>query len=232
MFGGKQVKDDPETSLARCIVLLDDIRAYRRKDVEQIEIQFTALRKSRFSEFYDMWVKTRPYAEKIVDMPAMIPGVKKLIRAISWLKLLNKVFMILVVLFISLQIVPIWRSSLGADFLSGTGLYLLIGTVLVVVATLNVVSLLDYRTRKKIIAYEDETMDKYAPAREKMKEGVSRMMKSLARESKRSGKDTNYYALVLYFDDYENIEVVDKWRPRSMGLFKKSYNHYHVVPKA
>lgn len=232
MFGARQVKDDPETSLARCIVLLDDIRAYRRKEIEQIETQFGALKKSRFSEFYDMWVKARPYAEKIVDMPSMVPGVKRLIQAISWLKLLNKVFLILVVLFISFQIVPLWRSSLGADFVSGLGLYILIGSVLVVIATLNIVSLLDYRTRRKIIAYEEETMDKYAPAREKMKEAVSRMLKALARESKRSGRDPNYFALVLYFDDYENLEVVDKWRPRSLGLFKKSYNHYHIIPKA
>ena len=231
LFGGKRVEDDPETSLARCIVLLDDIRAYRRKDVEQIEAQFTTLKKTRFSEFYDMWVKTRPHAEKIVDMPSKVEGVPRLIRAISWLKLLNKIFLILVVLFISFQIVPIWRSSLGADFVNGIGLYALIGTILVVVASLNVVSLLDYKTRKKIIAYEEETMDRYAPSREKMKEGVSRMMKSLARESKRSGRDPNYFALVLYFDDYENIEVVDKWRPRSLGIFKKSYNHYHVIPK-
>jgi hypothetical protein len=232
MFGGKQVKDDPETSLARCIVLLDDIRAYRRKEVEQIETQFAALKKSRFSEFYDMWVKTRQYAEDIVDMPSMIPGVKGLIRKISWLKLINKILMIMVVLLISFQIVPIWRSSLGADFLNGVGLYLLIGTVLAIVAILNIVSLLDYRTRKKIIAYEEETMDKYAPAREKMKDGISKMMKSLAREAKRSGKDANYFGLVLYYDDYENIEVINKWRPKSLGIFKKSYNHYHVVPKS
>lgn len=231
MFGRKQAVDDPETSLARCVVLCDDIRAYRRKDVEQIEAQFSALKKSRFSEFYDMWVKARPSAEKIVDMPMQIPGVKKLIRTVSVVKLLNKVSMIFVVLFISFQLVPIWRRTLGADFLSGIGLYILIGTVLVVVGALNIVSMLDYRIRKKIIAYEEETMDSYAPAREKMKDCVSRMMRSLAREAKRSGKDPNYYGLVLYFDDYEYIEVVDKWRPKSLGIFKKSYNHYHVVPK-
>lgn len=232
MFGRRQVVDDPETSLARCIVLCDDIRAYRRKDVEQLETQFSALKKSRFSEFYDMWVKARPSAERIVDMPFQITGVKQLIRAVSIVKLLSKVFMILVVLFISFQIVPIWRSTLGGDFLNGVGLYILIAVVLAIVTSLNVVSLLDYRIRKKVIAYEEETMDKYAPAREKMKECVSRMMRALARESKRSGKDPNYYGLILYFDDYDSIEVVDKWRPKSLGLFKKSYNHYHVVPKA
>lgn len=232
MFGRREVSEDPETSLARCIVLCDDIRAYRRKDVEMIDAQFSALKKSRYSEYYDMWVKARPSAERIVDMPLKIPGVKSLIRWVSLLKLVNKAFLILVVLFIAFQLVPIWRRSLGSEFLGGTGLYLLIGTVLVVVVTLNIVSLLDYRIRRKIIAYEEETMDKYAPAREKMRECVSRMMKSLARETKRSGRDPNYYALVLYFDDYDNIEVVDKWRPRSLGIFKKSYNHYHVIPKA
>lgn len=232
MFGRRQVSEDPETSLARCIVLCDDIRAYRRKDVEMIDAQFSALKKSRFSEYYDMWTKARPSAEKIVDMPLQIPGVKGLIRSVSLLKLLNKIFLIFVVLFIAFQLVPIWRRSLGSDFLGGTGLYLLIGTVLVVVVTLNIISLLDYRIRKKVIAYEEETMDKYAPAREKMKECVSRMLKSLAREAKRSGKDPNYYGLVLYFDDYGSIEVVNKWRPRSLGIFKKSYHHYHVIPKS
>ncbi|MCU0852845.1 MAG: hypothetical protein MUC90_06310 [Thermoplasmata archaeon] len=232
MFGGRQTKDDPETSLARCIVLLDDLRAYRRKDIEQVERQFGALKKTRLSEYYDMWVKTRPHAERIVDMPAQVPGVKKLIQAIGWLRLLNKISMILLVLFISFQIVPIWRSSLGGDFVNGIGLYILLGTVLFVVALLNVVSILDYRTRKRIITYEEGTMDKYASDREKMKEGVNRMMKALARESKRSGKDPNYFGMVLYFDDYENIEVVDKWRPKSLGIFKKSYSHFQVIPKA
>jgi len=57
------------------------------------------------------------------------------------------------------------------------------------------------------------------------------MMKSLAKEAKRGAKGLEYYGLVLYFDDYDNIEVVDKWRPKSMGIFKRSYNHYQVVPK-
>ena len=231
MFGRKRQEDDPATTLARCIVLLDDIRAYRRKDVEQIEAQFTALKKSRFKEFYDMWVKARPSVETIVDMPIEVPGVKGLIRTISWMKVVNKVFLTFVVLFVALQIVPIWRSTLGYDFLSGIGLMVLIAFILLVVVSLNVVTFIDYRIRKRIIAYEDSTTDQYAPAREKMKECVNKMMKSLAREAARSGKDKDYYGLVLYFDDYSNIEVVDHWRPKSMVFFKKSYNHYQVIPK-
>jgi hypothetical protein len=231
MFGRKQKEEDPETTLARCIVLLDDVRAYRRKDTEQIEQQFAPLKKSRFKEHYDLWVKVRPFAEKIVDMPAKIPGVPSLIRAIGWMKVANRVFLIVLILFIAFQIVPVWRRNLGQEFLSGLGLILLLSFVILMVVTLNVVTILDYRVRKKIIAYEEATMDEYAAAREKMKEGVSKMMRSLAREVGRSKTDPNYYGLVLYFDDYDNIEVVDKWRPKSMGLFKKSYKHYQVIPK-
>ena len=231
MFGRKQTEDNPETALARCIVLLDDIRAYRRKDVEQIDAQFDVLKKSRFKDHYDTWVKARPAAEKIVDMPMKVPGAKKLIKTIGWMKVVNKVFLIFLVLFAAFQIVPIWRRTLGQDFLSGAGLTVVIAFVVLVVISLNVVTFLDYRIRKKIIKFEDETMEEYAPAREKMKEAVSKMMKSLAREVARSKKSPDYYGLVLYFDDYENIEVVDKWRPKSMGVFKKSYNHFQVVPK-
>jgi hypothetical protein len=231
MFGRKQTEDNPETALARCIVLLDDIRAYRRKDVEQIDAQFDALKKSRFKDHYDTWVKVRPAAEKIIDMPMKVPGAKKLIKVIGWMKVVNKVFLIFLVLFAAFQIVPIWRRTLGPDFLSGAGLTVVIAFVVLVVISLNVVTFLDYRIRKKIIKFEDETMDEYSPAREKMKEAVSKMMKSLAREVARSKKSPDYYGLVLYFDDYENIEVVDKWRPKSMGVFKKSYNHFQVVPK-
>jgi hypothetical protein len=231
MFGRKQREEDPETTLARCIVLLDDIRAYRRKNVEQIEDQFAPLKKSRYRDMYDMWAKAKPSAEKIVDMPASIPGVPKLIRAIGWLKVANRVFMIILILLVAFQLVPVWRRSLGADFLRGPGLVLLLGFVLLVVISLNLVTFIDYRVRKKIIAYEAATMDEYAPAREKMKEGVNKMMRSLAREVSRSKMDPDYYGLVLYFDDYDSIEVVNKWRPKSMGLFKKSYNHYQVIPK-
>ncbi len=199
--------------------------------VEQIEDQFAPLKKSRYKDVYDMWVKARPSAEKIIDMPARIPRVPSLIRAIGWLKVANRVFMIILILLIAFQIVPVWRRTLGHEFLSGPGLIMLLSFILLVVISLNISSVLDYRVRKRIIAYEDSTMDEYASARDKMKEGVNKMMRSLAREVSRTKTDPNYYGLVLYFDDYDNIEVVDKWRPRSLGIFKKTYNHYQVVPK-
>lgn len=227
----KKREEDPETTLARCIVLLDDIRAYRRKDPEQIEIQFEPLKKSRFKDIYDMWTKARPAAEKIVDMPLKIPGAKETIRRLAWLKVANRMFLVALIFFVALQIVPVWRRTLGHEFLSGYGLILAGVFVVLVVVSMNIAMVMDYRLRKKIVAYEESTMDQYASARDKMKESVNKMMRSLAREIGRNKEDPDYYGLVLYFDDYDNIEVTDKWRPKSMFFFKKSYNHFQVVPK-
>lgn len=231
MFGRKPKEEDPETTLARCIVLLDDVRAYRRKDPEQIEAQFAPLKKSRFREHYEMWVKARPAAEKIADMPIKIPGAKETIRRLAWLKVVNRVFIIFLVFFIAIQLVPIWRRTFGSEFLGGPGLWLAGAFIALVLVSMNLATFMDYRLRKKIVAYEEATMDEYAPSREKMKECVNKMMRSLAREVARSKQSPDYYGLILYFDDYDNIEVTGQWKPKSMLFFKKSYNHYQVVPK-
>jgi hypothetical protein len=227
----KEKPEDPVITLARCINLLDDIRAYRRKDVEKIEQTFSRLKGSRFKEFYDMWVKLRPHAEKIVDMPMQVNGVRQMINRLAWVKLIGRVGLIVIILLLSLQIVPAWRRALGGNPFGGQGI-IYVGIVVVFVAALmNLSSVMDYRIRKRVIAYEDATVDKYAPNRERMKEGVNRMLRSLGRESTRKGRDPRDFGLVLYFDDYDNIQVVKKWQPKSMGMFKKSYYHYQVLPK-
>jgi hypothetical protein len=231
MLGRRQQEEDPETTLARCIVLLDDVRAYRRKDIKQVEAQFAPLKKARFKDIYDMWVKARPSAEKIVDMPLKVPGVRQSISRLAWLGVTNKVFLIFLMLFVALLIVPVWTRPLGPSFLGVNGLLYAAFFLLLVVVSMTVSTVMDYRIRKKIIAYEKSTMDQYAPAREKMKECASRIMTTLAKEVSRSKKDPNDYGLVLYFDDYDNLEVVNKWKPRSMFFFKKSYNHFQVIPK-
>jgi hypothetical protein len=231
MFGRKKEEEDPITTLARCIVLLDDIRAYRRKDVERIDEVFSRLKKTRFKDHYEIWVKARPAAEKIVDMPEQVEGVPKLIRAISWLRVANRVALIGLVFFLAIQIVPIWRRTLGPDFLEGNAFLYSTISVLVLVVAMNFQTYLDFRVRKKIVAYEEATMDQYSSSREKMKSCVDKMLHSLAKETVKSGVDTRYWGLILYFDDYDNIQVVKQWRPKSMWIFKKSYNHYQVIPK-
>ena len=231
MFGRKKKEEEPVTTLARGLVLLDDIRAYRRKDPEMIESVFADLKKSRFREFYDMWVKARPSAEKIIDMPTKVEGVRQLIRLLSWLKVANRILLIILVLIVALMIVPVWRNALGHDVFSGNGFIYATVFVFLAVISMNVATALDFRIRKKIVAYESATMAQYAPAREKMKECVNKMMRALAKEAKRDSRGRDFYGLVLYFDDYDNIEVVNKWQPKSIGIFKRSYYHYQVVPK-
>lgn len=227
----KKKEEDPVSTLAKCIVLLDDLRAYRRKDVEQVDQVFSDLKKTRFRDHYDMWVKTRPYAEKIVDMPFKIEGVKKMIQKLAWLKVANRIFLIVLVIFIAILLVPVWRNMLGPEPLGGNAfLYATIAVVLVV-GSMNISAFIDYRIRKKIIAYERETMGEYALARDKMKEGVNKMLRSLAKEAHRKGVNPIEYSIVLYFDDYDGIEVIKQWRPRAIGIFKKSYSHFQVVPK-
>lgn len=227
----KKKEEDPVSVLARCIDLTDGLRAYRRKDPEEIDVVFSGLKGTRFREHYDQWVKARPAAEKIAEMPVKIPGVKKMIQNLGWLKVANRVFLIFLVVFIAVQIVPAWRDALGPGAFGGNGF--LYATVLVMLAVLsmNLSTYIDYRIRKKIIAYERRTMDEYASSRDRMKEFANKMLRSLAKEAQRVGGDKNAFSIILYFDDYDNVEVVKQWRPRSMGFFKKSYSHYQVVPK-
>lgn len=222
---------DPLTTLARCIGLLDDIRAYRRKDVEQIEAVFSSLKKTRFREHYDQWVKVRPYVEKIVDMPTKVPGVKKMITNLGWLKVANRLMLIVLVVLASTLIVPAWRRALGENPFGGHSMLVLGIAVALVMTSLNLATVLDYRIRKKIIAYEASTMDEYAPAREKIKAAIDKMLRTLGRELEKQGTWRDGLTLVLYFDDYEHAKVIRKWRPKAVGIWKKPYHHYEVFPK-
>jgi len=231
MWGRKDKEEDPVSTLARCIVLLDDIRAYRRKDVERIEDTFSKLKKSRFKEHYDLWVKVRPSAERIVDMPLKVEGVPRIIRSLAWLKVANRFGIIVVIFLIAIQIVPAWKRALGPQPFGGhLFLYSLVAVVAVVVLV-NLGTVLDYIIRRRIIAYESSTTDEYAGDRNRMREGINKMMKSLAREANRSENNPQDFGLVLYFDDYEHIQVVKQWKPKSMGIFKKPYNYYQVIPR-
>lgn len=227
----KEKKVDPVSQLAQCIAFLDDTRAYKRKDVDRIDQAFSELKKTRFKDHYDMWVKARPAAEKIADMPLKIPGVERMIRSLAWIKIANRVGLIVLIGFVAIQIVPAWRRVLGPHPFGGHAFLYSMIAVLVVVVAMNYATVVDYRIRKKVIRYEKETQDQYAPYRAKMKECVNKMLRSLAKEANRGGERPEDYRMILYFDDYDNIKVVNKWRPKSMFVFKKSFDLHEIVPK-
>ncbi len=155
----KEKKVDPVSQLAQCIAFLDDTRAYKRKDVDRIDAAFSELKKTRFKEHYDMWVRARPAAEKIADMPLKIPGVERMIRSLAWIKIANRVGLIVLIGFVAIQIVPAWRRVLGPHPFGGHAFLYSMIAVFVVVVAMNYATVVDYRIRKKVIKYETDTQD-------------------------------------------------------------------------
>jgi len=231
MPGKKGVSEDPVTNLARGIASCDAIRAYRRRDLASIDETFDALKKTRFREYNDLWLKARPSAERIVNMPLKIEGVKRMIGALSWAKVSGRVSLIVLAVLVAVQFVPSFGGGTGGGLLGENAILYTLICVVVTVALFNLGSVLDYVIRKRIIAYEDATADEYAPYRDKMKDCVNRMMKALAREVERGSESQEDLSMVLYFDDYDNTRVVDHWKPKAMWLIKKTYDHYKLVPE-
>jgi len=210
---------------------MDDVRAYRRKDIKDIEKVLSRLKRSRFKEHYNQWIKARSSVERILDMPLKVKGVKEMIRNLAWLKVVNRIFLIVLVVFAAMIIVPAWRGvpgdrPFGGDAMLYTGIVLAL-----VVLSLNLATFMDYRIRKRIVAYEEAAVEEYAPARAKLKEFVDKMLGTLAREADRAKVDLSNWGMVLYFDDYEHITVVKQLQPKSVGFWKKPYRRYQVIPK-
>ncbi len=231
LFGKRRVSEDPVVNLARCIAFCDDLRAYRRGDLAEMDETFEALQKTRFREHHDMWVKVRPLADKIVNMPLRVGGVKWMIGSVGWARLIGRFALIAMIVLVALQIVPIWQNVVESDTLKGQLLLFTLLFALAAAVLLTMGSVLDYTIRKRIIAYEDSTMKEYAPARDKMKDCVNKMMRTLARETERGTETPESLSMVLNFGDYDNVEVVAKWQPKSMWLIKKAYNRYQVNPR-
>src|SRR4030065_1824858 len=149
MLGRKKKEEDPVTTLARCIVVLADSRKYRRKDVEQIDGLFSELKKSRFKEHYEMWIRARPQAEKIVDMPLEVEGVPGTITTLSWVKVATRVALIVLVFFIAMLLVPAWEKVLGPHPFGGNGFLYATVAVVIMVVMMNAGQVLHYRNQKK-----------------------------------------------------------------------------------
>jgi|GEM_PF-771761 len=230
LFRKRRVSENPVVNLARCIAFCDNLRAYQRSDLAEVDETFEALRKTRFRDHSEMWEKARPAADKIATMPLKIPGVKAMIGVVSWTKLLGRAALIVMVILIALQIVPIWQNVLGPDALGGN---LLLATLMIVVAAivlLTLSSVFDYFIRKRVIEFEDSTIDEYAPFRSRMKDCVNRMLRSLSREVGRGRETPDSLSMVLNFGDYDNVDVVSRWQPKSMGFIKKTSTRFLVKP--
>ena len=192
---------------------------------------FESLKKTRFSEYNDMWTRLRPVAEKIVKMPIDVRGAVWMISVVNWAKVLGRLALVVLVFVLAVQIVPIWQNAVGTEPFQGAALVVTLIVVLAAVAMLTIATILDYFIRKRIIAYEESTMDEYAPERAKMKDSVSRMMRSLARETEHGKETPESLSMILNFGDYDNVEVVGERQSRLMPLGKESRTLYRVNPR-
>ena len=192
---------------------------------------FESLKKTRFSEYNDMWTRLRPVAEKIVKMPIVVRGAVWMISVVNWAKVLGRLALVVLVFVLAVQIVPIWQNAVGTEPFQGAALVVTLIVVLAAVAMLTIATILDYFIRKRIIAYEESTMDEYAPERAKMKDSVSRMMRSLARETEHGKETPESLSMILNFGDYDNVEVVGERQSRLMPLGKESRTLYRVNPR-
>jgi len=196
-----------------------------------VDQTFESLKKTRFSEYNDMWTRLRPVAEKIVKMPIVVRGAVWMISVVNWAKVLGRLALVVLVFVLAVQIVPIWQNAVGTEPFQGAALVVTLIVVLAAVAMLTIATILDYFIRKRIIAYEESTMDEYAPERAKMKDSVSRMMRSLARETEHGKETPESLSMILNFGDYDNVEVVGERQSRLMPLGKESRTLYRVNPR-
>lgn len=192
---------------------------------------FQALKKTRFMEYSDMWTRVRPAAERIVKMPMNVKGAVWMIGAVNWAKVFGRLALVALVLILAVQIVPIWQNAVGTEPFEGIALVITLSVALAAVIMLTMATVLDYFTRKRIIAYEEETMDDYAPERTKMKDSVNRMMKSLARETERGKETPESLSMILNFGDYDNVEVVRERQAKPMPFVKRTHTLYQMNPR-
>jgi len=178
-----------------------------------------------------MWTRIRPVAEKIVNMPMRVKNVVWMIGAVNWAKVSGRIALVVLVFLLALQLVPIWQNVLGTEPFGGTMLLLTLIVVLTAVVMLTMSSALDYFIRKRIIAFEDTTLNEYAPDRAKMKDCVNRMMKALARETERGKETPESLSMVLNFGDYDSVEVVGKRQTKPTLLGRKSHTLYLQNPR-
>lgn len=224
-----QRRDEQILPLTDVISSLDSLRAYRRRSSIGLDEKFRRLKGMGYSELGRLWGDIKDAVEEIVEMPLRIPGVPRLIRLHAYLRLAAVLFMILFVIVFAALFVRAWRTTLG-DLL-GDQLWLFLLVVIGTVVTFNGAAVVDYRIRRRIIRYEEETQARYAASVAQLKRGAQAAISQLVREVGQADKDPGQFPFELFFTDYEGVEVVETKTPRVLLLFKKKFQVYTAIPK-
>ncbi|MGQ9586784.1 MAG: hypothetical protein ACUVT7_00150 [Thermoplasmata archaeon] len=220
-------KDEQITPLTDVITSLDSVRAYRRRSSQNLREKFERLGGMGYPELRKLWWAIEDDVGTIVDMPMDVPRVPAMIRLNFYLRLVGRIFFILLVIVLAARLVRAWRPYLGGLF--GESVWVVIIVVIGSVGALNAEVVVDYLIRRKIVRYEAETEQKYAKQVASLKKATQTVIDQLAREVKRSNKDAKDFPFHLFFDDYDGIEVISTKTPRSMFVFKKRFKIYTAV---
>lgn len=222
-------RDDQIIPLTDVITSLDGVRAYRRRNSQGLDEKFQRLGSMGYSELGKIWWQVEDDVKRIVDMPMQIPRVAAMIRLNYALRLVGRIFMILLVIGFAARSIRAWRSSLGE--LLGHNMWFLIIVIVGSIVGINGEIVTDFLIRRKVIEYERASEEKYKENVEAVKKATQTVMNRLAREIKVSQKDRGDFPFHLFFDDYDGIEVVSVKTPKSMFVFKRSYKVFTAVVK-
>lgn len=208
--------------LTDLITCLDSIRGYRRRSSINLDEKFDALRGRAAEQAIKIWKGVKPDVERIVDMPARIPGVPAMIRANHYLKIASRVFLILFAIIIGAFFVPAYRPYLGFFRELWFFAFVIFGLLLTTYGAIA----LDYRIRRKVIKFENETIAEYEKNVQKVAKACQRLIDILSDEIRRARKDPYDFPIKLFYDDYNGIKVIDSFYPRTMLFFKQKFKVY------
>lgn len=220
---------DPETEqlnrLTDLITCLDSIRGYRRRSSVNLDKKFEALKGRAAGQANKIWKEVQPDVDRIVDMPAQIPRVPAMIRMNHYLRIASRIFLILFAIILGAFFVSAYRPYLGFFREVWFFAFVIFGLV---ITTYGAIAL-DYRIRRKVVKFENETIEKYKKNVEKVAKACQRLIDILRDEIRRGRKDPYNFPVKLFYDDYDGIKVIDSFYPRALLFFKQKFKVYIAI---
>jgi len=223
MGGGKPPAEVREKlELFRYLIeVLDGVSVFRRASPEDIEDAFKSLKSATLTE---EWKKIRHYVRKIAYLPLEVPGVPELMRLGAYIRIFLPLTMIFAIIGLGHSLRP---KLLPAPPFVATPERL---AIFFCISGLLAVSLIviDYKIRRKVIAYERAHRAKLGKGRAAVKKAVQKLIFAFARELRKHKVDPEKYKLTLFHRDYDGVKIIKVSR-KLLKIFPRKYNMYQVV---
>jgi hypothetical protein len=203
-----------EGELGFLIQKLDGIRAFRRSNPQMIEDCFYKL----YQE--GLWNRIRKDVRAIAFFPNTIPQIGRLIKIAQVLRMFFPLATMAIIFAVVTRfgILPVLNRTLYF--------------IMILIPALMIGSLLplDLIIRRKVIKYQGARPDLFFEEKERIKGVVDELAIKLAVELKHRRQRADQYVMYLYFDDYKAMEILGEKPERMLGIIKKRYTRFKVVP--